>query len=171
MPSLLPLKRSFSNWPPADRTNPLDPVPISRTLQEALKPANSNHFEPPSDVASFKACHTVRQTRRLQTFQRSHWTFMAEATEARTANAHKEWNAICRAKSFRPNFRSWCLSTLGSFPADIYSVKPKWLDLAIHECRNYANSYHRKMSILRQQEFVEKLHASCLNHLRSHLWT
>ena len=102
---------------------------------------------------------------------------MAEATEARTANAHKEWNAICRAKSFRPNFRSWCLTTLGSFPADIYSVTPKWLDLAIHECRNYANSYHRKMSILRQQEFVEKLqvdwkdNANCLNHLRSRHWT
>ena len=53
------------------------------------KPANSTHFEPPSDVASFKACHTVRQTRRLQTFKRSHRAFMAEATEARTTNALK----------------------------------------------------------------------------------
>ena len=128
------------------------------------KPANSSHFEPPSDVATFKACHTVRQTRRLQTFLRSHRAFMAEATEARTANVHKEWSAICRAKSFAPNFRSWCLSTLGSFPVDIYSVTPQWLSLAIHECRSYAETYHRKMSILRQQEFVEKLQVDWKEH-------
>ena len=128
------------------------------------KPANSSHFEPPSDVATFKACHTVRQTRRLQTFLRSHRAFMAEATEARTANVHKEWSAICRAKSFAPNFRRWCLSTLGSFPVDIYSVTPQWLSLAIHECRSYADTYHRKMSILRQQEFVEKLQVDWKEH-------
>ena len=89
---------------------------------------------------------------------------MADATEARTVNVHKEWSAICRAKSFAPNFRSWCLSTLGSFPVDIYSVTPQWLALAIHECRNYADTYHRKMSILRQQEFVEKLQVDWKEH-------
>ena len=76
------------------------------------KIARPGDFQPTEKCTSVRAKQQVRQARRLDSISR----MLVRHGDYQQPTAHQDWNAVCRAKGFLPDFPTWCGEALPIYP-------------------------------------------------------
>ena len=76
------------------------------------KIARPGDFQPTEKRTSVRAKQQVRQARRLDSISR----MLVRHGDYQQPTVHQDWNAVCRAKGFLPDFPTWCGEALPTYP-------------------------------------------------------
>ena len=69
-------------------------------------------FQPTEKCTSVRAKQQVRQVRRLDSISR----MLVKHGDHQQPTVQQDWNAVCRAKGFLPDFSTWCGEALLTYP-------------------------------------------------------